>query len=77
MAEAGATENEIAAKLGHSDTRSASIYTKGANQQRLADAAIRRHTQQSASQNTVAGQTPEENPMFSGENKRGGGPGGT
>lgn len=41
MAEAGATENEIAAKLGHTDTRSASIYTKGANQQRLADAAVR------------------------------------
>lgn len=48
MAEAGATENEIAAKLGHSDTRSASIYTKGANQQRLADAAIRRYVEQSA-----------------------------
>lgn len=77
MAEAGATENEIAAKLGHSDTRSASIYTKGANQQRLADAAIRRYIEQSAPQNTVAGQYSEENPMFSGENKRGGGPGGT
>lgn len=45
MAEAGATENEIAAKLGHSDTRSASIYTKGANQQRLADAAVRRYSE--------------------------------
>ncbi|MEO0591905.1 MAG: tyrosine-type recombinase/integrase, partial [Pseudomonadota bacterium] len=55
MAEAGATENEIAAKLGHSDTRSASIYTKGANQQRLADAAIRRYIEQSAPQRYFAG----------------------
>ena len=48
MAESGATENEIAAKLGHSDTRSASVYTKGADQQRPADAAIRKVQQQSA-----------------------------
>ena len=48
MAESGATENEIAAKLGHSDTRSASVYTKGADQQRLADAAIRKVQEQSA-----------------------------
>nr|WP_083332702.1 tyrosine-type recombinase/integrase [Hyphomonas sp. Mor2] len=77
MAEAGATENEIAAKLGHSDTRSASIYTKGANQQRLADAAIRRYIEQSAPQNIVAGQSSEESSMFSGDGKRSGGPGGT
>ena len=48
MAQSGATENEIAAKLGHSDTRSASVYTKGADQQRLADAAIRKVQEQSA-----------------------------
>lgn len=51
MAEAGATANEIAAKLGHTDTRSASIYTKGANQKRLADAAVRRYSEQIAPQN--------------------------
>lgn len=77
MAEAGATENEIAAKLGHSDTRSASIYTKGANQQRLADAAIRRYIEQSAPQNAPAGQFSEESSMFSSYNKGSGGPGGT
>ncbi|MEO0569458.1 MAG: tyrosine-type recombinase/integrase [Pseudomonadota bacterium] len=77
MAEAGATENEIAAKLGHSDTRSASIYTKGANQQRLADAAIRRYMEQSAPPFAPVGHFPEENPMISSENKRCGGPGGT
>lgn len=77
MAEAGATENEIAAKLGHSDTRSASIYTKGANQQRLADAAIRRYMEQSAPPFAPVGHFSKESPMFSGENKRGGGPGGT
>jgi len=77
MAEAGATENEIAAKLGHSDTRSASIYTKGANQQRLADAAVRRYLEQIAPQNAVAGQFSEENLMFSDENKRAGGSGET
>tara|TARA_R110000787_G_scaffold8615_1_gene29459 strand:+ start:2071 stop:2598 length:528 start_codon:yes stop_codon:yes gene_type:complete len=65
MAESGATENEIAAKLGHSDTRSASIYTKGADQQRLADAAIRRYTEQSAPQNARAGQYGEKNSMES------------
>ena len=48
MAQSGATENEIAAKLGHSDTRSASVYTKGADLQRLADAAIRKVQEQSA-----------------------------
>lgn len=77
MAEAGATENEIAAKLGHSDTRSASIYTKGANQQRLADAAIRRYTEQSAPPFAPVGQFSEENSIKSDENKRCGGPGGT
>ncbi len=55
MAESGATENEIAAKLGHSDTRSASIYTKGANQQRLSDAAIRRVMEQSESKSAPPG----------------------
>ena len=77
MAESGATENEIAAKLGHSDTRSASIYTKGADQQRLADAAIRRYTEQSAPQNARAGQSDEKNTMESGPKKAGGGSGET
>jgi len=77
MAEAGATENEIAAKLGHSDTRSASIYTKGANQQRLADAAIRRYIEQSAPPFAPVGQSLEENSMLSTENKKSVGPGGT
>ncbi len=76
MAEAGATENEIAAKLGHSDTRSASIYTKGANQQRLADAAIRRYIEQSAPQNALAGQSEENSSMLSSDNDGSGGPGG-
>ncbi|MEM9938839.1 MAG: tyrosine-type recombinase/integrase, partial [Pseudomonadota bacterium] len=77
MAEAGATENEIAAKLGHSDTRSASIYTKEANQQRLADAAVRRYLEQSTPQNAVGGQFSEESSMFTDENKRAGGSGET
>lgn len=77
MAESGATENEIAAKLGHSDTRSASIYTKGADQQRLSDAAIRRYTEQSAPQNARAGQSDENNSMKSGPKKAGGGSGET
>jgi len=37
---ADATDSKIAPKLGHSDTRTASIYSEGANQQRRADAAI-------------------------------------
>ncbi len=39
-AEAGATENEIAAILAHKDTRQASTYTKRANRTRLGDAAF-------------------------------------
>ena len=39
-AEAGATENEIAAILAHKDTRQASTYTKKANRSRLGDAAL-------------------------------------
>ena len=77
MAEAGATENEIAAKLGHSDTRSASIYTKGASQQRLADAAIRRYSEQSAPLSAPVGQSEGENPLKAGGSHGGGGPGGT
>tara|TARA_E500000305_G_scaffold43336_1_gene33524 strand:+ start:13865 stop:14995 length:1131 start_codon:yes stop_codon:yes gene_type:complete len=77
MAEAGATENEIAAKLGHSDTRSASIYTKGADQQRLADAAIRRYSEQSAPLFSSAGQFPSENSMKSMPKMAGGGSGET
>lgn len=37
LAEAEATENEIAAMLAHSDTRQAATYTKKANRSRLAD----------------------------------------
>ena len=37
LADAGATEWEIAAYLGHSGTGLASIYTKKANRRRLAD----------------------------------------
>ena len=77
MAEAGATENEIAAKLGHSDTRSASIYTKGADQQRLADAAIRRYSEQTASLLDPVRQNPKNNSLESGTYSRSGGPGGT
>jgi hypothetical protein len=77
MAEAGATENEIAAKLGHSDTRSASIYTKGADQQRLADAAIRRYSEQSAPLFSSAGQFSSENSMKSTPKLAGGGSGET
>ena len=73
MAESGATENEIAAKLGHSDTRSASIYTKGADQQRLADAAIRRYTEQIAPQNARAGQFGIEKSMDSEPGRMNGG----
>lgn len=77
MAEAGATENEIAAKLGHSDTRSASIYTKGADQQRLADAAIRRYSEQSASLLGPVRQFSKDNHEKTGAYRRSGGPGGT
>lgn len=77
MAEAGATENEIAAKLDHSDTRSASIYTKGADQQRLADAAIRRYSEQSAPLFSPVGQFPSENTMESMPKLAGGGSGET
>lgn len=38
LAEAGATQEEIAAALGHRGTRTAEIYTKGAEKRRLADA---------------------------------------
>jgi len=77
MAESGATENEIAAKLGHSDTRSASIYTRGADQQRLADAAIRRYTEQSAPQNADAGHFDGEKPIETRPKVEGGGSGET
>ncbi|MBU1289184.1 MAG: tyrosine-type recombinase/integrase [Alphaproteobacteria bacterium] len=77
MAESGATENEIAAKLGHSDTRSAAIYTKGADQQRLADAAIRKYMEQTVPQNFSAGQFTEENSMKSAPKIAGGGSGET
>ncbi len=77
MAEAGATENEIAAKLGHSDTRSASIYTKGADQQRLADAAIRRYSEQSAPLSGSVGQFSPENPLETTPKKAVGGSGET
>lgn len=39
-ANAGATENEIAAILAHKDTRQASTYTRKANRTRLGDSAI-------------------------------------
>ncbi|MEL8055991.1 MAG: tyrosine-type recombinase/integrase [Pseudomonadota bacterium] len=77
MAEAGATENEIAAKLGHTDTRSASIYTKGANQQRLADAAVRRYSEQIAPQNAPVEQFLENNSIKTDTYSKSGGPGGT
>lgn len=77
MAEAGATENEIAAKLGHSDTRSASIYTKGANQQRLADAAIRRYSEQSVSLSSQVRQFSQNNDLKTETYKRAGGSGET
>lgn len=79
MAESGATENEIAAKLGHSHTRSASIYTRGANQQRLSDAAIRRVLEQSESKSAPlgpsVGQNAAENLMESIPKMAGGGSG--
>lgn len=77
MAEAGATENEIAAKLGHTDTRSASIYTKGANQQRLSDAATRKVQEQIAPLSGPVGQSSGNNPFETMENKRSGGSGET
>lgn len=81
MAESGASENEIAAKLGHSDTRSASIYTRGANQQRLADAAIRRVLEQSESKSAPlgpsVGQNAAESVMESMPKRAGGGSGET
>lgn len=40
LAEGGATENEIAAALGHAGTSTAKIYTRKANQKRLAKAAM-------------------------------------
>ena len=40
LAEAGATQEEIAAALGHRGTKTAEIYTQGAQQKRLADAAF-------------------------------------
>lgn len=40
LAEAGATQEQIAAALGHSGTRTAEVYTKGAEKRRLADAAF-------------------------------------
>ena len=40
LAEAGATENEVAAWLAHGDTRQASTYTKKAAKRRLTDAAF-------------------------------------
>jgi hypothetical protein len=47
MAES-ATEKETAAKPVHTDCPSAPVYTKGANQERLAVAAFRRVIEQSA-----------------------------
>lgn len=77
MAESGATENEIAAKLGHTDTRSAHVYTKGADQQRLADAAMRRLIEQSAPLSETVGQFKAKNPMDSTPKFANGGPGRT
>lgn len=77
MAESGASENEIAAKLGHTDTRSASVYTKGANQERLADAAVRRYSEQSAPLSKPVGQFSPENSMESMPKLAGGGSGET
>ena len=39
FAEGGATQEEIAAALGHSGTKTAEIYTKGAEKRRMASAA--------------------------------------
>lgn len=77
MAESGASENEIAAKLGHSDTRSASVYTKGANQERLADAAVRRILEQSAPLQSPVGQNGLKKSMESMPKLAGGGSGET
>ena len=81
MAESGASENEIAAKLGHSDTRSASVYTKGANQERLADAAVRRVIEQNEAKSALlkppVGQKAAENVMETRLKVSGGGSGET
>lgn len=41
LAEGGATDEQIASILGHSDTRSTKTYTRSADQKRLAEAAMR------------------------------------
>lgn len=47
LAESGATEEEIAAALGHVGTKSVKHYTVGARKRRLADAAFRKLREQS------------------------------
>lgn len=47
LAEAGATEQEIAAALGHVGTKSVKHYTTGARKRRLADSAFRKLGEQS------------------------------
>lgn len=81
MAEIGATENEIAARLGHTDSRSASVYTKGANQERLADAAVRRIIEQNEAEcaplKPVVRQFSGKKLIRTGSKMEGGGPGRT
>ncbi len=50
MAEGGATQEEIAAALGHSSTKTASIYTKSADKKRLARQAQAKRQGTSATQ---------------------------
>ena len=45
LANAGASEWEIAAFLGHSDTKTAAVYTKKANRSRLTDSCFAKLTQ--------------------------------
>lgn len=55
LAEGGATENEIAAVLGHADTSTAKIYTRAASQVRLAQAGMRTIQTQSVPASTASG----------------------